>query len=153
MQLIDFLQPENVRVKVKAQSKKRALEMASEIAATYLGNAKLTFPILDALLNREKLGSTGIGQGVGLPHCRLDNIDKPIAILISIDAGVDYQGLDKMPVDIILALLVPIEKNELYLQLLAWIAEQFSKNQVLERVRSAQSAQTLYNIVAELSND
>lgn len=153
MQLTDFLPLQNVHVNINVQSKKRALEKVSEVAAASLNNVKLTLPILEGLINRERLGSTGLGHGVAIPHCRFAGISDPLIILLSLENGIDFQGLDKQPVDIILALLVPLESNDLHLQLLAWIAEQFSKPQVLERIRSAQNEQTLYNIMANLSDE
>src|SRR3990167_9011349 len=107
MQLIDFLPLENVRIKVDAKSKKRALETISEIASSYLDNPKLTFPILEAILSRERLGSTGVGHGVGIPHCRLDEIKEPLAVLITLEHGIDYQGIDNQSVDTLIALLIP----------------------------------------------
>lgn len=153
MDLIDFLPPENVRANVFAQSKKRALEIVSGIASAYLGNSKLTFPILEAMLNRERLGSTSIGHGVGIPHCRLNDINEPLAILITLNKGIDYQGIDNQSVDIILALLTPRESNELHIGLLARIAEQFSRPSVLKGIRGAESDQILYDIIANLPHD
>lgn len=153
MQLIEFLPLHNIKVKVPAQSKKRALEIASELAATHLDNIKLTLPILEGLLGRERLGSTGIGHGVAIPHCRFEDIQEPLIVLITLEKGIDYHGLDNQPVDIIVALLVPVESTELHLQLLAWIAEKFSKHNVLERIRAAHDAQIVYNIMANLTDD
>lgn len=153
MLLIDFLPLHNIKVKVNAQSKKRALEMVSEIAAIHLENPKLTLPILEGLLNRERLGSTGIGHGIAIPHCRLEGLKDPVLILITLEKGIDYHGLDNQPVDIILALLVPTESTDLHLELLAWIAEQFSKVDILKHIRSAKNEQILYNIMANMSDE
>lgn len=150
MELIDFLPRENVRARLVAQSKKRALEIVSGIASVYLGNAKLTFPILEGMLNRERLGSTGIGSGVGIPHCRLNDISEPVAVLITLDKGIDYQGIDNQSVDIVMGLLTPRESTELHIALLAQVAEQFSKHEVLKRVRGAQDDQMLYDVISSL---
>ncbi|MFN7097973.1 MAG: PTS sugar transporter subunit IIA [Gammaproteobacteria bacterium] len=153
MQLIDFLPLAAIRVHVVAQSKKRALEIASEVAASNLNNSKLTLPILEALINRERLGSTGIGHGVGIPHCRLDGLKEPLMVLMTLEKGIDYQGIDNQRVDIILTILVPAESTDLHLQLLATIAEQFSKPHILERIRHAKTVQILYDTIANLTDE
>lgn len=153
MHFIEYLSPQATCTKVAAQSKKRALEIASEIAADILKDPKQVSPMLEGLLARERLGSTGIGHGVAIPHCRLANLQQPLAVLLQLEQGIDYNGLDKLPVDIVLALFVPTEATDTHLQLLAWIAEQFSKQGVLNRIRSAPNAEALYNIMANLDHE
>jgi PTS system nitrogen regulatory IIA component len=153
MQLIDFLSPENIRIQLKAASKKRALEIASEIAARELGNPTLTTSIMESLQAREKLGSTGIGHGVGIPHCRLPNLKQPMIILLQLEAGIDYNGVDNEPVDIILTLLVPAESIDAHLTLLATIAENFSQASNLDSIRQARDVQSLYKFIANLKHE
>jgi PTS system nitrogen regulatory IIA component len=153
MPLIDYLSPQHIRIQLKAASKKRALEIVSEIAADALGNPALTTFIMENLQTREKLGSTGIGHGVGLPHCRLPDIKQPMIILLQLESGIDYNGIDDEPVDLILALLVPTEAINTHLTLLANIAETFSEESNLQYIRQARDAQSLYNFMATLTHE
>ncbi len=153
MQLIDYLSPDSIRVQLKASSKKRVLEIVSETAAQQLANPALVAPILDGLLTREKLGSTGIGHGVAIPHCRLADITEPLVVLLQLQKGIDYNNLDQQPVDIIIALLVPEKAIDEHLQLLACIAEQCSDEATLRQFRETKDAATLLQIMATFQHD
>jgi len=106
--------------------------------------------IMDALINRERLGSTGLGHGVGLPHSRISAIEEPIAALITLENGVDYEAADDQKVDIVIGLLVPEDCNDAHLQLLAQLAKRFSDGDFRERIRSFHDPQLLYTFLAEL---
>lgn len=106
--------------------------------------------ILDALIGRERLGSTGLGHGVGLPHSRLGNIDEPIAAFVTLDEGVDYESADGQKVDIVMGLLVPQECNDEHLKILAQLAKRFSDATLRENLRSFTDAEHLYAHISAL---
>lgn len=148
MRLIDILTPDRTVTEVQAESKKRILEIASELAAGVLPQFAAV-DILDALLARERLGSTSIGHGIALPHCRLVGLAGPIAVLIMLAKPVDYDALDEQLVDIVLTLLVPDQPTDEHLQLLAHIAEFFSQESQRVQIRKSQDKQTLYTIITD----
>jgi len=89
-------------------SKKRTLERVAALLMDAFDDEELSdMHVLDALINRERLGSTAIGEGVALPHARMPSLTEPAAALISLKEGVDYQSIDGQPVDLIVGLLVP----------------------------------------------
>jgi PTS system nitrogen regulatory IIA component len=100
--------------------------------------------ILDALIMRERLGSTGLGHGVALPHSRMANLDSPIAAMITLNEGVDFESADDQAVDIILALLVPEECNDEHLKILAALAQRFNHAALRKTLRSCESGDELF---------
>jgi len=124
MQIIDIIDPARIVAGSQVSSKKRALELLSELLAssdTALGQSEA----FSALLAREKLGSTGLGHGVALPHGRLGSCSRPVAALLVLEAPIDFDAIDGQPVDILFAMLVPEAATEEHLQLLAQLAELF----------------------------
>ena len=79
--------------------------------------------VYDALLSREKLGSTGIGNGIAIPHCRLEQVNRATIVLMSLETPIDFDAIDRRPVDLIFALLVPPHQCDEHLATLAQIAE------------------------------
>ncbi len=106
--------------------------------------------ILDALISRERLGSTGLGHGVGLPHSRLSCIQKPVAALVTLANGVDYEAADDQPVDLVLGLLVPEKCNDEHLKILAQLARRFSDDSLRTTLRSFHDAGQLYTHIVSL---
>lgn len=107
--------------------------------------------ILDALIGRERLGSTGLGHGVALPHSRVDRIESPLAALITLKEGVDFEAADGEPVDLVVGLLVPQDCNDDHLKILANLARRFSDAAFRERLRSHDNGEALYNELRELA--
>lgn len=106
--------------------------------------------ILDALIGRERLGSTGLGHGVGLPHSRLCAIEEPVAAFVSLEAGVDYDSVDSEPVDLVLGLLVPEHCNDEHLKILAHLAKRFNNPNLRDKLRSFTNGQDLFDYIASL---
>jgi len=148
MQLTDLLVPERISCDNQASSKKRVLELLSEMIAE--GQETLDkSEVFDSLLSRERLGSTGLGHGVAIPHGRLKESDKTIGAFIKLQDGIDYDAMDHQPVDLLFALLVPEQSTDEHLQLLAKLAEMFSDAEVVNQLRRAHSTAALLNIVQE----
>lgn len=106
--------------------------------------------ILDALISRERLGSTGLGHGVGLPHSRLCAIEEPVAAFVTLESGIDYDSLDSEPVDLVLGLLVPENCNDEHLKILAQLAQRFSDPQLRESLRNFHDPQDLFDYLGSL---
>ena len=125
MNITDLLIPERVTCCDNVGSKKRLLEYISELLA---GSSPelLQNEIFNALINREKLGSTGLGKGVAIPHGRMASLKKPVCAFVKLANPVDFDAMDGQPVDLIFALLVPEDSTEEHLQVLSTIAEIFS---------------------------
>ncbi|GAB2998441.1 PTS IIA-like nitrogen regulatory protein PtsN [Psychrosphaera aestuarii] len=141
-----LLRPECTKVLTDCQSKKKILEHIAEIASTKLPDLTCT-DILSSLMNREKLGSTGIGNGVAIPHGKITPNESPVAVLIVIHPGIDYDAIDNRPVDVFFALLVPEDQCDVHLNTLASIAEIFDNKEMLRKIRSAETDNDLYKII------
>jgi PTS system nitrogen regulatory IIA component len=141
--LSDILTPQQVRFSASAQSKKKAFEQIAELFTTQQESVG-KYEIFDGLVARERLGNTGLGHGVGLPHCRLEGLEKPIACFMHFRNGIDYDAMDKVPVDLLFSLLVPIGFEEEHLSLLAEISRILHEESVRLALRGATSAKELY---------
>ncbi|MFT6874315.1 MAG: PTS system nitrogen regulatory IIA component [Granulosicoccus sp.] len=107
--------------------------------------------ILDALISRERLGSTGLGHGVGLPHSRVSCIQEPIAAFVTLDTGVDYESTDGQAVDLVLGLLVPEHCNDEHLKILAQLARRFSDETLRSQLRNFEEPERLYQHLLSLA--
>ena len=147
MQIEDFLSPSRTRCDV-ASSKKRALELIANTLAD--DNPTLNADdIFLSLTARERLGSTGLGHGIAIPHCRINNCPSITAVLIKLEQPIDYAALDDERVDIIFALIVPEEAHDQHLQILALLAERFSQDEFRDNLRAANNHQELFQIATE----
>lgn len=146
IRLEQILTPGRSLVNVPGGSKKRVLEQIAELIGRNLpGVAQQT--VYEALIAREKLGSTGFGNGIAIPHCRLDNCQSPMSALLHLETPVDFDAIDGAPVDLIFVLLVPKAATDAHLELLRQIASMLDRKEVRERLRSAQDSDALYHVV------
>lgn len=106
--------------------------------------------VYDALLGREKLGSTGIGNGIAIPHCRLESANHTAIVVMSLQTPIDFDSIDKRAVDLIFALIVPPHECDQHLATLAQIAELAQSPESLDKLRTAQSNQDLFAIFDSL---
>lgn len=143
MNFVNLLFPERVRCGVHITSKKRSLEVLSVLLAQTEGEPT-DRTIFEHLIGRERLGSTGLGKGVALPHARVDGIDEARGALIKLDQPIDFDAIDKQPVDLLFALVVPRHFTDEHLRILAALAELFSDHAFCDRLRSSQTAEELY---------
>ena len=130
-------------------SKKRVFERAAEAMGAALNLSSET--IYRALLAREKLGSTAIGEGIAIPHCRINECSEAAGCLVTLQEPIDYGSADGQDVDVIFVLLVPEEATEAHLKLLAALARSFSNAEVRDRVRQTQDPEALKQLL--LSGD
>lgn len=125
-------------------SKKKVLQSLAERMAFLLPDVtELT--LFDQIMTREKLGSTGIGSGIAVPHCRLEGLSKPIAALAKLPDGIDFQSIDGERVDVIVLLIVPADANDEHLELLASVVERLGTPAQINAIRESSNSQSLYN--------
>ena len=134
--LEQILSPERVRSDVPAGSRKRTLQVLGEVLAG-ADPALSAQGIFDRLVARERLGSTGLGEGCALPHARVPGLGRALAAFLRLRKGVDFDAPDHAPVDLVFALLVPEESTDEHLDTLAAIARVFSDERVRSSIRSA----------------
>ncbi len=124
---------------VQCNSKKRILEIISGIAAK--NNPDIDeATVLSALLARERMGSTGIGNGIALPHGRLAGLEQVIAIVVTTTPAINFDAIDNKPVDIFFTLLVPQEQTDGHLQTLAMVAGKLSDKETIKSIRKADTS-------------
>ena len=145
MQISEVLSLDCTKSAVQCTSKKRALEMISEIVAEQTGQNSTE--LFECMLSREKVGSTGIGNGIAIPHARMMESEKAVAVLLQCEQGIEFDSIDNRPVDLLFALLVPDSQCKEHLKTLSSMAERLNDKQVLKKLRNAQSDQELYNIM------
>ncbi len=146
MKLSDILNPERIEVQADAPSKKRALELLSSKLAE--GRKALSSTqVFDSLLARERLSSTGLGKGIALPHGRMGGIDQASCAFVQLREGIDFDSIDRRPVDLLCGLLVPEESTEEHLQILSALAEMLRDETFCKRLREASSREELYRLL------
>jgi PTS system nitrogen regulatory IIA component len=132
---------------VQCNSKKRILEIIADIAAKNNEHIEQA-TVLNSLLARERMGSTGIGNGIALPHGRLAGLDRVIAIVVTSTPAIDFDAIDEKPVDIFFALLVPEEQTEGHLQTLATVAGKLSNKDTIKAIRRATTSDDILSALA-----
>ena len=150
MELYNLLHPDAVKVVAAASSKKRVLHDMAQLAANCY--SMRTEVLLEALLDREKLGPTGVGNGVALPHARSTDVEKVCGVFILLESPVDFGSVDKLPVDIIFGLLAPENAGVDHLKALAIVSRTLRDNSICAKLRANPEPQTLYTILTENQN-
>ncbi|SIT02878.1 PTS IIA-like nitrogen-regulatory protein PtsN [Neptunomonas antarctica] len=144
-----MLSPERVLQNIEGGSKKRIIEFFSKIIAE--SDDDLTAEaVFSGLIGRERLGSTGIGEGVAIPHCRLAGLQKAIGALICLSEPINFDAIDNRPVDLLFFLLVPEEACDEHLSTLGTLAEVFSQNEAREKLRNTHSTEELLQVATQL---
>lgn len=134
-----LLAPRRIACGVHVKSKKGALDLLSELlAADHPGLSHEQ--VFESLNGRERLGSTGFGRGIGLPHGRLADLDEPVGVFLSLDEAIDYDAMDGKPVDLLFALLVPESATEEHLQIFAALSGLFSDEAICAQLRACDTA-------------
>ena len=141
-----ILTPGRTHMGVPAASKKKILERVAE----HISNDVPTInsaELFDALITRERLGTTGLGKGIAIPHCRFKSCPEPTGLFFQMAQTVDYDAIDRQPIDLVFALIVPDGDNQEHLQILQSLAERFHSEKVVQALRDATSESELYNIL------
>lgn len=141
MPFLDLLTPGRVRTDIVATDK---ADLISELATLLADGHDDADDVRDALLAREKLGSTGLGLGVAIPHGRSPAITRARAAFVRLATPIDFKSADQQPVDLVAALIVPAQFTDQHLQLLAELAELFSNSDITDSLRAARGDDGLH---------
>ena len=143
--LTDILSPERTVCHAPGASKKRLFETIARIISE--DQPSLAYEeVFSQLIAREKLGSTGLGQGIAIPHCRVDACAQPLGTLITLEQAIDFDAPDEQPVDLLFALLVPGEAHQQHLDILANVARLFSQAGFCQQLRAAKDSRALFEV-------
>lgn len=151
IRLETILTPGRSLVNVPGGSKKRVLQEIATLIDREVPDLEMQ-DVFEALFAREKLGSTGFGNGIAIPHCRLKGCTSPISALMHLEAPVDYDAIDGAPVDLLFVLLVPEAATDAHLELLRQIASMLDRKDVRDKLRAADSSEALYQVVLDAQN-
>ena len=144
--LAGLLSTSRIRLNISAPSKKRMLEELAGLLSHNRSDLHRN-TVFQVLNERERLGSTGIGDGIALPHGRLNGLTEPLAAVIRLRQALDFDSVDDGPIQLIVGLLVPANATEQHLNILATLAETFSNREKREAILSARDAQTLFTLL------
>lgn len=150
MKIFELLTAHNIAANVTSVSKKAAIESVCKLA-THGISTVTEKEALNALIEREKLGSTAIGHGVALPHARLAGLNKPHAALIHLVTPIHFDAPDDEPVDLLFALLIPVASTDEHLKILAELAELFTVKSYREQLRRAKTDDEFFQIATGIN--
>jgi nitrogen PTS system EIIA component len=145
MRISDFLSPTDVTIDVRASDKVHLLRHLSAQAAADTGLDP--DEVSAQIAKREELGSTGVGNGVALPHARLGGLAKPFGLFARLNRGIEFEAIDDQPVDIIFLLLLPSKPEDAQLNALACVARTLRDSATLQRVRGAPDREGLFRVI------
>ena len=147
MEIAELLSPDAIVAHLKAANKKQVLQEMAHRAGqlTRLPERR----VFETLLEREKLGSTGMGQGIAIPHGRVPGIQKMTGLFAQLDHPVDFDAMDDQPVDLVFLLLAPEDAGADHLKALARVSRLLRNQAVCEKLRGAPQAATLYALLTE----
>jgi nitrogen PTS system EIIA component len=149
MALLDFLSPEAIAPSLKANSKKQALQDLAAQAARLVGRDERE--IFDTLLQRERLGSTGIGEGIAIPHGKLPKLGRLFGLFARLDRPIDFDALDGEPVDLVFLLIAPETAGADHLKALARVARVLRDPLTAQKLRSSRDASALYAVLTQVA--
>ncbi|MBW7836821.1 MAG: PTS IIA-like nitrogen regulatory protein PtsN [Sphingomonadales bacterium] len=147
MEIADLVSLNAVIPKLKASSKKQALQELSSHAAKFVGHP--AHQIFDVLRGREQLGTTGIGQGVAIPHGKIAGLDRIYGFFARLAAPIDFESLDGQPVDLIFMLLAPETAGADHLKALARVSRLLRDQRVCDKIRGSNNADAIYALLTE----
>jgi PTS system nitrogen regulatory IIA component len=150
MEIADLLAPDAVIASLKAQSKKQLLQELSEHAAQLTGLPDRR--IFETLIERERLGSTGMGQGIAIPHGRIAGLPRITGFFAQLETPIAYDAVDNQPVDLVFLLLAPEGAGADHLKALARVSRLLRNQQTCEKLRAATKAEALYSLLTAPTN-
>lgn len=151
MRFSELLTAECVLPDIKANCKREAFKAIAENAAARTGVS--ANEIVNVLLNREKLGSTGVGEGVAIPHAKIDDLPKITGVLARLSKPIDFDAMDDQPVDLVFALLAPTNATAAHLKALAQVSRLLRDDDIRDALRGADSAEAMYLIATSDHRD
>jgi len=151
MNLFDLLKPEAVKVITNVSSKKRLMQNLAEHTETIYGIDSNS--ALQALLERESLGSTGVGQGVALPHARIRDLPAVSGVFMLLEKPIDFGAVDRQPVDVVFCLFAPEAAGVEHLKALAVVSRTLREPSICAKLRANPDTAKIYAILTELERD
>jgi len=149
MKISDFLSPTDVALDVRESDKARLLQQLSSQAAAKVGLS--ANEVCTQIIKREELGSTGVGNGVALPHARLRELTTPFGLFARLRHGIDFEAIDSQPVNMVFLLLLPDGTGASQLNALASVARALRDPETLQRIRSAADRDSLFQAIVDAS--
>jgi PTS system nitrogen regulatory IIA component len=147
MDIVDLLTPDRVIPHLRSTCKKQALQDLAKKAAEVTGVEERT--IFDTLLERERLGTTGVGEGIAIPHGRLPQIDRVHGVFARLDEPIDFESIDDQPVDLIFLLLAPEDAGADHLKALARVSRLLRDPTTCKKLRGSDSRDALYALLTD----
>jgi PTS system nitrogen regulatory IIA component len=147
MDLNDLITPEGVIPLLRVKNKKQALSELSERASALTGIDQRA--IFDTLLQRERLGSTGVGRGIAIPHGKLRQLDHIVSLFARLDEPIEFEAMDAEPVDLIFLLLAPESAGADHLKALARISRLLREPSAVAKLRVSKDRAALYSVLTE----
>jgi nitrogen PTS system EIIA component len=147
MEISDLLKPEHVIARLRATSKKQALQELARRAAELTGQPERA--IFSTLMKRERLGTTGVGNGIAIPHGKLENLDRMFGIFARLEHPIDFEAIDDRPVDLIFLLLAPEAAGADHLKALARVSRLLRDRRACEKLRGTDDAEALYALLID----
>ena len=147
MEIRDLVTTDSIVANLKATSKKQALQELAACVANICGQHERA--IFDVLMERERLGTTGVGNGIAIPHGKLPTLEALFGVFARLEKPVDYQAIDERPVDLIFLLLAPELAGADHLKALARVSRLLRDESVCDKLRGTDSADALYAILTE----
>lgn len=146
MEISEILTPERIQCKVACSSKKDALDL---LAKTFSKASKVLShnEVFNCLLARERLGSTGLGNGIAIPHGRLKNSTITMGAFLQLKNKIDFDAVDQHPVDLVFALIVPEQSTDEHLQILSKLASKFSDKKFVDQLRATSKPGSIYDLL------
>ncbi len=151
MDMSSILEQAAVRVIGSASSKKRLFQEIGSVAQSVYGLNQ--HEVIDALNERETLGPTGVGHGVALPHARLDTLDKVCMVFLLLEKPMNFESVDRQPVDLVVALFAPSDAGVEHLKALAMVSRTLRDRSVRDKLRANADAATLFAILTETQSE
>jgi PTS system nitrogen regulatory IIA component len=150
MEIADLLSPQGVIANLRATSKKQALLDMAKRASEISGLDERA--IFDVLAERERLGTTGVGNGIAIPHGKLANMDRLFAVFARLERPVDFDSIDEQPVDLIFLLLAPESAGADHLKALARVSRLLRDKAICEKLRGTDNTDALYALLTETAS-
>src|SRR6516162_11440842 len=147
MEIADLIAPRGVVAQLRAANKKQALQELAKRAAVMTGIHERT--IYDVLIERERLGTTGIGMGIGIPHGRIPGLTKLYGLFVRLERPVPFEAIDEQPVDLVFLLLAPETAGADHLKALALVSRLLRDRAICEKLRGTDNADALYVLLTD----
>ena len=147
MELTDLVSEESIVASLHATSKKQALQDLAARAETLTGIPQRQ--IYDALIERERLGSTGVGNGIAIPHAKLAGLKHLVGLFARLNTAIDFDSIDEQPVDLIFLLLAPTSAGADHLKALARVSRLFRNHAICDKLRGSHDASAMYALLTE----